>query len=244
MQDTKYRILDAAERLFAERGYDATSLRAITREARVNLAAVNYHFSSKEELLRALFGRKLSLLNERRIAMLDAYEAEAKGRPVPLEKVLRAFIEPVLRLGGDPAAGGTGFGMLIGRMYSWPSMQTQRILVSELRELIGRFRTAFRRALPHLPVRELYWRIFFSIGALAHVLAGSGLLQVISDGLCDPADTDAAVERLIEFTVAGLKAPPPAKLHGRPARRAISCGRWTRPTPARVSKRAHSGGKS
>ncbi|HYK90913.1 MAG TPA: TetR/AcrR family transcriptional regulator [Acidobacteriota bacterium] len=221
MQDTKDRILDTAERLFAERGYDATSLRAITREAGVNLAAVNYHFNSKESLLRALFGRKLGKLNERRIALLDSYEAEAGVKPVALEKIVRAFVEPVLRLGGDPASGGTGFAMLMGRMYSWPSVQLQRVFVSELREQIGRFRAAFRRALPHLPPRELYWRVFFSIGAMAHALAGSGLLAIISDGVCDPADTDGLVERLIGFMVAGLKAPLSARINGRHGKRAV-----------------------
>ncbi len=154
--------------------------------------------------------------------MLDAYEAEAGGRPVPVEKVARAFLEPVLRLGGDPETGGTGFGMLLGRMYIWPSEQMRRILVAELRELIERFREAFRRALPHLPTRELYWRIFFSIGALAHTLAGSGLLEIISGGECDPADRDGAVERLIDYMVAGLRAPLPRGARRKPRRRAAA----------------------
>ncbi len=224
MRNTKNRILDVAERLFAERGFDATSLRAITGEAGVNLAAVNYHFSSKEALFRALFARRLAALNERRLAMLDAYEAEASGKPLPLEKIVRAFVEPVLRLGGDPAAGGTGFATLLGRMYSWPSLQIQRILVDELSELIERFRAAFRRALPQLPVEEIYWRVFFAIGAMAHTLAAPALLSIISEEACDPSDVDGAVERLIGFVVAGLKAPRPAGLRARPAIRPRAAG--------------------
>jgi AcrR family transcriptional regulator len=219
MRNTKDRILDTAERLFAERGYDATSLRAITREAGVNLAAVNYHFNSKEALLRALFARRLNLLNQQRLAMLGAYEAEAGGKPVALEKIVRALIEPVLRLGGSPDSGGTGFGMLLGRMYSWPSAQMHRVFVAELREQIERFRAAFRRALPRLPAQEIYWRVFFSIGAMAHMLAASSLLEIISEGTCDPADIDGAVERLIEFVVSGLKAPLPAGLRGKAKKR-------------------------
>jgi AcrR family transcriptional regulator len=215
MRDTKNRILDTAERLFAEHGYDATSLRAITREAGANLAAVNYHFSSKEALLRALFARRLELLNQKRLAMLDAYEAEAGDQPVPVEKIVRALMEPVLRLGGSPAAGGSGFGILLGRMYSWPSAQVKRVFVAELREQIERFRSAFRRALPQLPAKELYWRIFFSIGAMAHTLAGSSLLEIISDSMCDPMDLDGMVERLIDYVVAGLQTPPPAGLKGK-----------------------------
>ncbi len=244
MVNTKDRILETAERLFAERGYDATSLRAITREAGVNLAAVNYHFSSKEALLRALFNRKLGVLNERRLSMLDAYEAEAGGKPVPLEKIARAFIEPIFLLGGDPAAGGTGFGMLVGRMYSWPSAQMQRVLVSELRELIERFRPAFRRALPQLPPRELYWRVFFSIGAMAHALAGSGLLEIISEGICDPADKQGTIERLIEFMVAGLKAPLPGRFRGRPAKRSDSDGGHAVKLLRGPARKALSGGRN
>lgn len=219
MKNTKVRILNAAERLFAEHGYDATSLRTITREAGVNLAAVNYHFTSKEAMLRALFARRLGLLNEQRLAMLGAYEAEARGKPVPLRKIVRALIEPVLRLGGSPSTGGTGFGMLLGRMYSWPSAQMHRIFVSELREQIERFRAAFRLALPQLPAQEIYWRVFFSIGAMAHMLAASSLLQIISEGACDPEDIDGAIERLIGFVVSGLKAPLPAGLRGNPKKR-------------------------
>ena len=235
MQDTKVRILDSAERLFAEHGYDATSLRAITRKAGVNLAAVNYHFSSKEALLRALFARRLELLNQKRLAMLDAFEAQAGGRPVPAEKIVRALMEPVLRLGGDPAAGGSGFGMLLGRMYSWPSAQVNRIFVSELRDQIERFRSAFRRALPQLPAKELYWRIFFSIGAMAHTLAGASLLEIISDGVCDPMDLDGMVERLIDYAAAGLQAPPPVRLTGKTKKQG-------RPLPNNLAINPPSGG--
>ncbi len=226
MTDTKKRILDAAEALFAERGFDATSMRAITAAAGVNLAAVNYHFGSKEALLRAIVAERLGTINERRLAMLDEGEAEAGDRPVPLEKVLRAFVEPVLRLGGDPAAGGTGFGILLGRMYSWPSSQMQRVLVSEMKGTVERFRNAFRRAAPDLPPTELYWRIGLSIGAMAFTLAAAGLLRAISDGLCDPSDKDETVERVMAFVLGGLRAPVSSGLGERQGkrRRAVTDG--------------------
>jgi AcrR family transcriptional regulator len=206
---TKDRILDAAERLFAERGFDATSLRAITAEAKANLAAVNYHFTSKEALLQALFARRLGALNEARLAMLDACEAEAGGQPVPLEKLMRALIEPVLRLGGSPSAGGTGFGILLGRMYSAPSGFPRTAFADELRTLVDRFQAALRRTLPELPHEELFWRIFFAIGSMAHTLAGAGILRIISHGQCDTTDVDRTVERLIAFVSAGIRAPLP-----------------------------------
>src|SRR5579871_5345079 len=95
---TKDRILDTAERLFARDGFEATSLRAITAEAGVNLAAVNYHFQSKEALVRAVIGRRMGPVNEKRLAMLDACETAAGDGPLPLEGVLEAFVRPVLEI--------------------------------------------------------------------------------------------------------------------------------------------------
>ncbi len=207
MPSTKDRILDTAERLFAEHGYDATSLRAITSEAGVNLAAVNYHFNSKESLLKALFSRRLTLLNRKRLALLEAYESEAGNGPVALQKLVRALLEPMLRMEDEGPAGGRAFGMLLGRMYSWPSGILTQVLVHEVRAIAGRFKEAFRRALPDLPDKELYWRVFFTIGAAAHTLAASHLLKIISNNVCDASDIDAAVEELTAFVVAGLQAP-------------------------------------
>ena len=95
---TKDRILDAAERLLAKKGFKATSLRAITAEAEVNLAAVNYHFQSKEALIRAVIARRIGSVNERRISMLDAIYAAAGDEPLPITAVIDAFIRPVIEV--------------------------------------------------------------------------------------------------------------------------------------------------
>src|SRR5215831_9198540 len=97
MADTKDLILDAAEKLFAEKGFDATSLREITAAANVNLAAVNYHFQSKEALIAAVFARRMRPITAARLEALGRLENEANGQPVPVEKVLEAFIAPVLQ---------------------------------------------------------------------------------------------------------------------------------------------------
>src|SRR5271166_4719878 len=98
--NTKDRILNAAERLFARDGFEATSLRAITTEAAVNLAAVNHHFKSKEALVQAVIARRMGPISAQRLALLDAYEAEADGAPVALEKILDAFLRPIIELVG------------------------------------------------------------------------------------------------------------------------------------------------
>ncbi len=198
---TKDRILDAAEALFAERGFGETSLRDITSAAGVNLAAVNYHFQSKDALIQAVFARRLGPLNEARLKLLDQVEAAAgKGR-LPLEQVLRAFLEPLLRFEH------AGFKRLFGRMYADPGDLFEKIFRRQFAEAKVRFMAAFRRALPDLDQVEFLWRFHFMIGAMAHTLSGLHHLEVISDGRCDPSDRDAMLARLIAFIAAGFRAP-------------------------------------
>src|SRR5206468_11715977 len=95
---TKARILDAAEALFMEHGFEATSLRAITAAASVNLAAVNYHFGSKEELFQAVLTRRLDPMNQERVDLLTRLESEATPHALPCEQILHAMFVPALRL--------------------------------------------------------------------------------------------------------------------------------------------------
>ena len=127
---TKDRILDAAERLFARDGFEATSLRAITAEARANLAAVNYHFQSKEALVQAVIGRRMGPVNQQRLSLLDAYEAEAGGDAVPLEKILDAFLRPVIEIAGGHAK---EFVPLVGRLYTEPGGFSERLYQAAVR---------------------------------------------------------------------------------------------------------------
>jgi AcrR family transcriptional regulator len=205
MTDTKDSILDAAERLFAERGFDATSLRAITSTAGVNLAAVNYHFQSKEKLVQALFLRTLGRLNRRRMEMMDLYEVEYGQKPIPLEKLVNVFIEPMFDSPADHPDGRNTFGILIGRMYSSPRSSLDNILLADIRNFAERFENAIRKTLPDIPLEDLFWRTFFALGSAVHTLASTHILQQISRGLCDSQDREAALRKLTAFIVAGLK---------------------------------------
>ncbi len=202
MNETKTRILDAAERLLAERGFAETSLRGITALAGVNLAAVNYHFQSKDALIQAVFTRRLQPINRERLAALDECERRAGNRPVPLEPLLRAFFGPVLRAGPD----GSSFFKLMGRMYSEPSLDLHQLFASEMGETVDRFKNAFRRTLPHLDIRQVFWYLFFAIGSMAHVLAAGSLLKLISGGTCNPEDMNEAEEHLVHFAAGALRA--------------------------------------
>ncbi|HEX4883251.1 MAG TPA: TetR/AcrR family transcriptional regulator [Casimicrobiaceae bacterium] len=208
---TKNRILDAAEALFLEHGFEATSLRAITTAADVNLAAVNYHFGSKEELFEAVLTRRLDPMNQRRVALLTDLEQAARDGVVPCDRILGAMFVPALELARDPERGGHHFLRLVGRAYADPAPFIRRFLSEHYAEMIARFKEAFARALPHLPRRELSWRLHFIMGALSYTLAGTDALKLIHE--IAPADggvnDELLLRRLAPFLLAGLTSPLP-----------------------------------
>lgn len=205
--DTKTLILDAAEQAFADLGFDAASLRHIISTAGVNLAAVHYHFGSKEALLAAVFQRRLGPLSAERFARLDRLESEHGKTALPLEGVVRALIEPALQMARDPEKGGTAVVRLFGRTVAEPSELLQRLLAQEFGETLERFLEAFARALPELPKDVLMWRVQFVIGTMGHLMCDPTNLRETSGGLCDPKDTDRAVDEMVRFLVGGLRAP-------------------------------------
>lgn len=207
---TKQRILDAAETLFMEQGFEGTSLRVLTTRAGVNLAAVNYHFGSKEDLFRAVLTRRLDPMNEERVALLSQFEADAHPAAVSCERILTALFVPALRLARDPPRGGSNFLRLLGRAYADPSPFIRRLLSEQYARMIARFKIAFGRALPDLPARELSWRLHFMMGALSYTLAGTDALKII-EALApgEPANDELLLRRLAPFLLAGLTAPLP-----------------------------------
>ncbi len=206
---TKDKILDSAESLFAEHGFEATSLRAITSSADVNLAAVNYHFRSKDELIRAVFARRIGPLNRSRLEALKSCLEATEDGPPDLEEVIRAFVRPVLLMRREPH--GAAVGRLFGRTYAEPSGPARQAFFELMREISKPFTDAFRRALPGLDQIDLLWRMHFSVGVMAHTLAGAEHLKVISGGQCEATDVEDTLERLVAFVAAGLRAAP-AKL--------------------------------
>ena len=205
--DTKTRILDAAEKLFVEHGFEATSLRSLTSAAGVNLAAVNYHFGSKEELFQAVLTRRLDPMNQERIELLERVERESSGRPPSCEKILFAMLIPALRLARDEKRGGKNFLRLVGRAYADPAPFIRHFLSAQYAVMIGRYKEAFLKALPHLSRQELTWRLHFVMGALSYTLAGTDALKLFAEATSTSDNDELLLQRLAPFLVAGLKAP-------------------------------------
>jgi AcrR family transcriptional regulator len=204
MDTTEQRILDAAEALFAQHGFAATSLRMITTQAGVNLAAVHYHFGSKEALLRATLDRLISPVNHERLAMLERAEAAAGDRPASIEAVLEAFIAPDLRMMRDLGDRGALLFRFLGRSHTEPSELVQSLIRAQFMDLGQRFLAAFCRALPALPEAELYWRLHCVVGVITYLMADTASL-----GMLDRSDVDGTVARLVAFLAPAVAAPLP-----------------------------------
>ena len=200
--DTRESLLDAAETLFSEHGIEAASLRQITQQAGANLAAVNYHFGSKDGLIRAVFVRRLKPLFDERIRLLEECDLEAEDG---LEQVLTAFLAPVVRM--REAHQGCAFGRLMGRAFSEPKEEVKAIVMEEFREGIERFLGAFRQLLPYLSEGERMWRFHFVAGAMSHTVSCAHVLEKYSGGACHPSDPEEALGQLVTFLAAGMRGP-------------------------------------
>ena len=197
MTDTKEKILDTAERLIGEQGYSATSLRHIIAQAGVNLAAVHYHFGSKEDLLDAVVARKAAPVNDARLAWLERVEAEAGNGPLQVERVLESFFLPTVEV----AIRNPGFVRLMGQMLAEGMLP--RIVEKHFQPTGLRFVGALRRAVPELPQEELMWRIHFMVGAMAHTMCRAPIFPELAG---DVTNMEPRLKRLVTFLAAGFRA--------------------------------------
>jgi AcrR family transcriptional regulator len=203
--DTKERILDAAERLFADYGFPATSLRDITHEAGVNLAAVNYHFGSKEALLIAALARTTAPVNRARLEQLDELEA-AGDTAVPTEQIVRAFLTPMFETWCKWDKSDQKFLRLVGRIHAEVDQELRAKFIKQFDTVFLRFSTAFQRSLPELDATDVHWRVLFLIGSMAYTMTWAE--SIIATDPRAKREPQEILESLIHFATAGMAAAP------------------------------------
>jgi AcrR family transcriptional regulator len=203
LTDTRARILQAAEALFAEHGFDAVSMRDLTAAAGVNLAAVNYHFGSKQALLAEVFALRANVLVDQRLQLLERVPRDKHGRP-RIEAVIEAFLRPSLEISQQP--GGAHHMRLRARL----ALERVGSGVPEYPGIFdqsnNRYIDALAEALADLPRVEIYWGFHALLGIQNYTMANSGRIQHLSEGACDPTDVEATLKRLVPFIAAGFKA--------------------------------------
>jgi AcrR family transcriptional regulator len=201
---TPDRILQAAERLFSERGIDAVSLREITTAAGVNSAAAHYHFGSKEAVLEELFARRARPIADRRAQLLGELKDNRQGRPV-VEDVLRAFLQPALDLMETPE--GLAFTRLRARMMFERDDVKREIMARTFDATSRMAMDALARALPKLARKDLQWRFHFLLGSMVYSMARPGRIESVTKGSLRADDPRATLEQLVRYAAAGFRAP-------------------------------------
>ncbi|MBP6601081.1 MAG: efflux transporter outer membrane subunit [Verrucomicrobiales bacterium] len=220
--DTRTRILDAAEALIAENGFRTVSLRQITGNAEANLAAVHYHFGSREGLIKEVLARVIHPINQQRLHLLDLAEARHHG-PVPLEEILDALHRPVVAEMQHSPHRTPVYLRLAGRCLAEPAENFSGTLVDLFQEVIARFLAATKKSLPHLDETSVFWRMHFSIGTMIYALTHEDSLPLFSDGRIKSTDPEETLARLIEFTAGGLRASLSHSTAASSSKRAKKC---------------------
>ena len=205
--DTVKRILDAAEQLFAEKGFAETSLRLITSKAGVNLAAVNYHFGSKNALIHAVFARFLTPFSATLENAFDELEERCDGKPPTLNQTLWALTESAVRMPQRNEKGISIFMRLLGLAYTQSQGHLRKFLEQEYSEPFSRFMRLLKEATPQLSSVDRYWRIQFMLGATAFTMSSMKALRAIAEAeLGEPRPVDSVLRLMVPFLAAGMRA--------------------------------------
>ncbi len=200
--NTREKILDAAESLFIQHGFAATSLRAIASKAEFNLAATHYHFGSKNGLLAAVFHRRMQPITEARHEALSLLEA--KQGAVTVKAILKAFMSPFYNPNNSKML--HTWPSLIGRIHGEPESLTKPILEQEFAEVADRYLQAIRLVLPDIPEDVLRWRFHFTIGAMIQLLRFHAPLWFEAPTQSDPNSTFLqGLDQFIDYAAAGIE---------------------------------------
>lgn len=202
---TRQRLLEAAEQLFAEQGFEKVTVRDVTEKAGANVAAVNYHFGSREGLVEKVIERYLTPINEERMARLESLERKAGGKPVALEEILDAFVRPFLTQIRRSELNEKLSFRLIGRMLGDDAGKMPAQIEAQFQMVVQRFMRAVGKAMPGVAEEELLWRMHFMAGAMIHAMAHEELLFRVTHGACGSPSMEQTLSRFVRFSAAGLK---------------------------------------
>lgn len=201
----KLRLVEAAEQLFAERGFEAVSVRDITKRAGMNIASINYHFGSRDGLVAGVMIRYITPINDERLARIEALERRWSGKSVPLEEILDAFVRPLATQVRKSELSERLFLKLVGRMFGEQASAMPPAVEEQFKQVVARFVKALSKALSELAVDEILWRMHFVVGAMVHSMAQDEVLQRISQGASGNPTIEATLSRFSRFAVAGLR---------------------------------------
>lgn len=208
---TKERLILAAEKLFAEKGFSEVSLRDITTEAEANVASVSYYFSSKDALTEEVIYRHVSPVNSARIKYMQQLREEYGENPLPIRKILYAFVEPMMDGMQSSSLRSDLFGKIMGRCMANNTVHFPIALEEQIREVMKLFIAEITRSLPHLAPEVVVQRLHFCFGAVAHTLLFAERVSNIT-GQEVKYSTKESLEHIVDFCYGGLTSDESGKI--------------------------------
>jgi AcrR family transcriptional regulator len=206
-KDTKGKILDAAEQLFAEMGFHGVSLRMVAEAGGVSISLVQYHFATKEQLYESVFERRIVTINNDRLRKLDQVEVESRRlkQRVDLEGVLEAFVSPTVLLARDKEAGGAVYAQLLAQLTNDPQPHARKVSRKYTDPIARQTMRVLHEALPEMDDSVLPWCYVFAVGAMIASISTTGRVGLLSEGKCDPDDVQKIVALLVPFLAGGFE---------------------------------------
>jgi AcrR family transcriptional regulator len=201
-ENQKESILDAAEVDFSHHGYAGTTLREVAVSCGVTQALITYYFGTKQQLFEEVFLRRALKISADRVELLKQIETKKHGGS--LEAIVRAFLQPMIAL--RSTVSGRAFIRLQARLHTEPPEVSYKLRNHAYSESTKAYVEAFRKVLPNLPEKDLYWRVTFMIGAYLYAFSDSHRLEELAKDICDPSDSVEILEQLTAFVVGALKA--------------------------------------
>lgn len=203
-EQTKDRILDSAEKLFARHGYHGTSIRDIASDADYQFALIGYHFGSKLELVDKVLARRSAVLNTERLAFLERARVASDGVPIPVRTLIEGYVGVIVRRASRNDQGWRNYTQLVGMLGSgaeWSEL-TDKHFNAVAREYLGEL----QRSLPEVPSESLYQAFFFLVGTMVTVCARPGRIETMSKGQFKSKEVSTLYENLCTFLEGGFAA--------------------------------------
>lgn len=197
-------ILDAAEGVFAARGYDGASLRVIAERAQVAQALIHYHFKNKAQLFEAMVARRSAAINDNRAARLEALMA---GEAAPaLEAIVDSLFRPTIEVGRGDGDDAGAYARILASVASSADARDQALAERYYDPIARAYIDALQRVLPGLSRADAVWAYLFAIGVGVTMMAKTGRPRRLSDGICDDGNAEEMLARIVPFVCAGIRA--------------------------------------
>lgn len=204
-ESTKQRILKAAKDLFAKQGFTQTSTRMITQQAGVNLAAVNYHFGSKKNLIQAVLKDYFEIVIPKWDAKITSLEAQQHPRVID---VIHCIVNPLVDMNAQTPQSASVFIQLLGRGYSDSQGHLRSFILGHYGQTIERMMNLFRKSVTDISEQELFWRLHFALGSFVFSMASSNaLVEIAQADFNQQTDVDAIMRGLASFVASGIEQP-------------------------------------